>query len=291
MESSLTAFNAEFNLDKKNTLKAMEFNKICLLTYAKLDPSLSKKDFYCDLSNTTRFLIARDYNNDKALEMWKKWYDWRISYKVDEIVEEEIANELKTGKAFWFGVDKNKRPCLIIKIRRHKPKAVPIEETVRFAVSILERGTQLMKEHGVYKIVVIWDRNGFSRKNFDTGMFTLIKQIIGIMQDFYAERLAAVYILHSNWFFKTIMAAIKPFLADKTKDKIKIMGKPTDLVQHFEKDQLLPEYGGSAKFQYRYPADAKPVTDDDVVNDDGGENDKPDADFEKMVDKLAQDGK
>lgn len=290
MESSLNAFNAEFNLDKKNTLKALEFNKLALLTFAKIDPKLTNKDFYCDLSNTTRFLIARDYNNDKALEMWKKWYEWRISYKVDNITEDEISNELKTGKAFWFGTDKQGRPCLIIKIRRHMPKAVPIEETLRFAVYILEKGTKLMQEKGVYKIVVIWDRDGFSRKNFDTGMFTLMKQIIGIMQDFYAERLGAVYILHSNWFFKTVMAAIKPFLADKTKEKIKIMGKPTDLIQHFDKDQLLPEYGGTSKFQYAWPLGSKPVSDDPLKEDDDNTDfDKPDKELEKMVNEAAKE--
>jgi len=189
--------------------------------------------------------------------MWNKWYEWRKTYKADEIKETEIENELKTGKAHWFGHDKKNHPCLVIKARRHIPKAIPVDETLRFGIYTIEKGTKLMDEAGSYKMVVIWDREGTTKKNFDKSMLGLMKQLMGMLQDFYAERLEAVYILHANWLFKLIYGMIKPFLADKSRKKMRIISKKEDLLNYFDKDQLLPEYGGTAKYQYRYPLDGR----------------------------------
>jgi hypothetical protein len=275
-------FSKEFNMNDKELMAALEFNKSTLIEYQKLDSKLSMKNYYCDLSNTTRFLIARDYNQKKALEMWKNWYQWRQTYQVDNIQESDIATELKSGKAFWFGFDKEKRPCLIIKVRRHIPKACPIEETLKFCVYCIEQGIKLMEQAGSTKMVVIWDREGFTRKNFDSSMFGLLKKLIGILQDFYAERLAVMYVLHSNWFFKSLFAAVKPFLAEKSKQKVKIIDKPADLLKFFDKDQLLPEYGGISTFQYCYPPDAKPIEDKIDLNAEK-DDEKEDPDFVKKI--------
>ena len=54
--------------------------------------------------------------------MWEKWVNWRIEYRADFINEGEIINELRTGKAFYYGYDKLNNPILIIKIKNHFPK-------------------------------------------------------------------------------------------------------------------------------------------------------------------------
>ena len=41
-----------------------------------------------------------------------------------------------------------------------------------------------------------------------------------LMQDFYAERLHKIYILHVNWIFKMMYNIIKVFLSKKTKEKV-----------------------------------------------------------------------
>ena len=33
--------------------------------------------------------------------MWKKWVDWRLKYKVDELDPKEFLADLKSGKAFY----------------------------------------------------------------------------------------------------------------------------------------------------------------------------------------------
>lgn len=68
-----------------------------------------------------RVLLAREFKVEKSLEMWKKWVEWRISFSADDIKEEDIEGELKSGKAFWHGFDNHGNPCLVVKIKFHRP--------------------------------------------------------------------------------------------------------------------------------------------------------------------------
>lgn len=259
--------SSEFDLKEKEIAQAYDFQKITIEEFKKLDPSLNRVDYYTDINNVTRFLIARDFKVSKALEMWKKWYNWRITYRADYIQESEIANELKSGKAFWYGCNKEKHPCLIIKTRRHFPGATTKEQTLRFGIHTIEQGVKKMEELGVARMCVIWDREGFSaKKNFDKSMLGIMKQLMGILQDFYAERLDTVYVLKPNWFFKMIYGAMKPFLSEKTKNKMKLIDNPQkDLLKYFDSENLLKEYGGTSTYEYAWPPGSAPVRDDGTV--------------------------
>ena len=66
--------NSEFNLTEKEREKALQFNQQVITEFKKVDPQERRKEYYTDFDNTTRFLIARDYKEKKAMEMWTKWY-------------------------------------------------------------------------------------------------------------------------------------------------------------------------------------------------------------------------
>lgn len=70
---------------------------------------------------------------------------------------------------------------------------------------------------------MIWDREGVTTKNFDMGMLGLVKKIITLLQDNYAERLHMAIVLYPNWFAKSIMAMVRPFLSERSKSKIRLM--------------------------------------------------------------------
>ena len=82
---------------------------------------------------------------------------------------------------------------------------------------------------------MIYDRFGWRKSvNFDKRLMSLVKRLVGMLQDYYAERLAAVYILHINWFFRLIYAIVKPFLSSKTTSKVNIIKKVKDLKKFFD---------------------------------------------------------
>jgi len=275
-----TTLNKDFKLTPTQLTQAIDFQKFIQLEFSKLAPGDSKASYYTDINNTTRFLIAREFKPLKALEMWKKWYNWRLQYKVDDITPESLAKELISGKAFWHGYDKEGHPCLVVKIKRHIPKESPVENSIRLGVYLLETGIKLADDVGQTKLCVIWDREGFTKKNYDPSVFTTLRELSGVLQDFYAERLHSLYILYPNWFFKTMFTLVKPLLNEKTKSKIKIIDKVSDLYKYFTADNLMMEYGGTSPFQYRYPPDSKPIL--DITSATGDDDDEPQVDPEML---------
>lgn len=256
-----TTINKDFKLTATQATQARDFQKLTLTEFNKISPGDPRTAYYTDINNTTRFLIAREFKPAKAIEMWKKWYQWRIQYKVDEITPESLSTNLASGKAYWHGYDKEGHPCLVVKVKRHIPKESPVADSIRFGIYLLEQGIKLADAVGQSKLCVIWDREGFTKKNYDPSVFTTMKELSGVLQDFYAERLQSCYILHPNWFFKAMFTLIKPLLNDRTKAKIKIIDKIADLQKYFTPENLTVEYGGKSPFQYRYPPDAKPILD------------------------------
>jgi hypothetical protein len=59
-----------------------------------------------------------------------------------------------------------------------------------------------------------------TRANFDKALMKFSVTFVGMLQDYYAERLCKMYVLNINWFYKMCYAIVKPFLSEKTKSKV-----------------------------------------------------------------------
>jgi len=208
---------------------------------------------YLDSRALKRFLVARDYNVEKALEMWEKWVQWRKEYRADQITEQEMMPHIQTGKAFYHGKDAENRPCLIFRVRYHYPNQASLEDTMRYCIYLIEKGCQLADELGSGQICVIYDRGEITSANKDNRLIDAIKSLSGMLQDFYAERLGAVYVLHVNWFYWLMFQAAKPFMQKKTRKKVQVLRNPNNLLNFFDKSELLEEYGGTSSYSHPYP--------------------------------------
>jgi hypothetical protein len=184
--------------------------------------------------------------------MWAKWVEWRRTFDVDGITPESVESEVRSGKAFWFGHDKQRRPCVVILPRNHHPhlrrSAV---ETMRFAVWMVERGIERAAALGSSRFCVIYDREGMTAANRDPSLFTLLRDLVTMLQDNYADRLGALYVLKVNWWFWAIYKLVSPLLSAETKAKVHILDDGKQLLEFFEPDQLQRHYGGTADFVYR----------------------------------------
>jgi putative NADH-flavin reductase len=87
---------------------------------------------------------------------------------------------------------------------------------------------------------------GFSpSKNFSLAM---TKILIDILQNYYPERLAYALVLHTPMAFRMLWNMIAPFLEERTKAKVHILGNSMDLLQNYvAKDQLEQCFGGTHK--------------------------------------------
>ena len=180
--------------------------------------------------------------------------DWRKTYRADCITEEEMMPHIISGKAYFHGEDLKGRPCLIVRARYHWPEQFTVEETMRYVIYIVEQGVKLADEKGVGQICVLYDRAEVTPANKDGKFIEMMKSLSAMLQDFYAERLGAIYVLHINWFYWLIFQAVKPMLQKKTREKMNVLRNTSSLKDYFSPSQLLVEYEGEDPYVHPYPA-------------------------------------
>ena len=238
----------------ERTAEMSDSDKAAVLELLTRCQEQTQEEKYLDRNNLLRVLKAREFKQEAAYQMWLKWYHWRVEYRADEITEDDVREHTVTGKAFYRGVDKMGRPCLIVRFRNHNPEQFTTESSMRYMIYLVESGVKLADELGTGQICVVYDRGGLTPANRDSKLIDLIRTLSGMLQDFYAERLSAVYVLHVNWFYWLMFQVAKPLLNKKTRNKIHIVRNIEGLTEFFEHDQLLTEYGGSDCYVHPYPA-------------------------------------
>jgi len=249
-KSDVASQMREFNFHRTLTLKEVEAvgnmrNKLKDTPYSHIRE---------DVGQLLRFLEARDYNVEVAFKMLVEALQWRETYKPHKITKEEVADQLATGKVFWLDPsmhDKAGRPILCIMSGLHKMEDDPTA-CIRMVLYLLEEGLRSMKPGSDQKYVIIYDRQGFDRKNFDR---PLLRDFFNILSNYYPETLAAAYVMHPNWFFTVAYKIVKLFMDVKTQKKVHLMNcnyKQT-FTEHFDSPRFWSHYGGHLHWQPEYP--------------------------------------
>ena len=66
---------------------------------------------------------------------------------------------------------------------------------------------------GSKQLAVIYDRTDMTKANHDKQLMKFTTKFVSMLQDYYAERLAMLYVINANWLYKLAHAIIRPFLA------------------------------------------------------------------------------
>lgn len=200
----------------------------------------------------TRLLVARNWTVKKAFDMWEGAVNFFLEVRPESITDEEISIPASTGKMYFHGYDKEKRPVLILCARRFSGKDLDEDQEFKFAMYILEKGKELSKNSVDGKIVVLWDRTGFSKKNFSRKYVGMMKKAVKVMSDVYPELLYRFYVIRPNFLFKTFLLLCKPFMSQRTKSKFKLITDLKQLKEFFSDDNLLIELGGTSPYIYSF---------------------------------------
>ena len=105
-----------------------------------------------------RFLIAREYNLEKSLDMFQKSVQWRLEYKPHEITPESVRAGLESHRLIIYGFDKKGRSTLILRPRYHTPGEFEIDLMLRYGIFMVEKAIRLARANGNNNFVVILDR-------------------------------------------------------------------------------------------------------------------------------------
>lgn len=220
-----------------------EQKRVCLLRdiVVKQDPSC--KDI--DDSTLRRFLVARDLDVEKAANMFMKYIIWRKTFVPKGCISvSEVSNQMAQNKMFMQGKDKQGHPIAVLFGARHSAcKAGGMDEFRRYLVFVLDKLCSSMPD-GQEKFTIIGDLQGYGYCNSDIrGNLAAIS----ILQDYYPERLAKVFIIHAPYIFTTMWKIIYPFIDKKTRNKIMFVDNKKlqeTLLDVIDEDQLPEIYGG-----------------------------------------------
>eukprot|EP00761_Pharyngomonas_kirbyi_P014556 gb/GECH01014586.1/.p1 GENE.gb/GECH01014586.1/~~gb/GECH01014586.1/.p1 ORF type:complete len:276 (+),score=84.25 gb/GECH01014586.1/:1-828(+) len=201
-----------------------------------------------DLRRTSlyRFLVARQWDLNKACDMFRNYTEWRRELGVGNLTAEELAEELERDQGLVSGRDKLGNITMLVIPGKHDPK-YDTQGILKLCVFTLEALWDLCEDEGNYEgqVTVLMDFNGWSLSNIDR---QVDQAVLGAGQNYYPERLSRAILVNTPWYFRGAWNVVKNFMDRKTTDKI-IFCDSSALRAYYDDDQLSTRFGGEFQDQ------------------------------------------
>ncbi|KAH7286086.1 hypothetical protein KP509_33G057800 [Ceratopteris richardii] len=193
---------------------------------------------------------------DKAAKMFVQSHRWRASFVPQGYIPiDHITSELNANKCALQGSSKEGYPLVIGLAAKHYPGS-SLDTFKSYVVYILDKTIASASVRGTEKITAIIDLKHMSYKNVDLKGYITAFQIL---QDFYPERLAKLYLVNAPKFFHGVWKVVSRFLDQSTKDKICVLSNDVIgevLLSVVDVGTLPSDYGGKAEFIFIQDVDA-----------------------------------
>lgn len=217
-----------------------------------------------------RFLRARKWDVQKALVMLVSAMKWRQDAKVDDDImavgEEHFAiqekegdanakqfaqdflAQMRMGKSFAHGIDKEGRPINVIRVRLHKGGEQSQESLERYTIYLIEL-TRMMLQHPVDTGCIIFDMTGFTMANMD---YTPIKFMIQTFEANYPESLGTILVHKAPWVFQGVWRIIRGWLDPVVASKVHFTNNVKDMSEFIPKERIAKEMEGDDPWEYQF---------------------------------------
>lgn len=218
-----------------------------------------------------RFLRARKWDVEKALVMMISTMHWRLEdmHVEDDIVlkgemaalndsksddpkmkkeGEDFLAQMRMGKSFLHGLDKDGRPMCIVRARLHKQGEQSEKSLERFTVHTIETARMLLRPP-VDTATIVFDMTGFSMANMD---YTPVKFMIKCFEANYPESLGTVLVYKAPWIFNAIWSIIRGWLDPVVAGKVHFAKTIDELTKFVPSSQIPVDLDGEEKWEYTY---------------------------------------
>lgn len=211
-----------------------------------------------------RFLRARDWDVKKSVQMLAKSESWKKEFGAIELFntwhqsEEERRAILTAWPQYFHKQDKEGRPLYVqhcdVNASALFAAASADRLTQHFVVDFLEciemRYPACEEASGrtVDDSLIVMDMDSVSMGAF-WSVRTLLLRIIDYSQSYFPETSGKIRIVNGGWLFETMYATLKPFIATKTAEKIKVYGADYKerLLEEVDAENLPVSLGGTCE--------------------------------------------
>ncbi|OAL39591.1 hypothetical protein AYO20_00988 [Fonsecaea nubica] len=218
-----------------------------------------------------RFLRARKWDVDKALVMLISTMRWRSqeqhvdddvvlrgeggaledSKSSDPVIKregEDFLAQLRLGKSFLHGTDKEGRPLCFVRVRLHRGGDQTERALERYTVYVIETA-RLALRPPIETACIVFDMTNFTMANMD---YTPVKFMIKIFEANYPESLGAVLVHKAPWIFQGIWKIIRGWLDPVVAGKVHFTSGVEDLEKFIPRSQIIKELDGEEDWEYKY---------------------------------------
>ncbi|XP_020283875.1 clavesin-2-like [Pseudomyrmex gracilis] len=231
-------------LDKRD--KQLAINIVRAILRHRPDVDLEN----CTDEYITRFLLARKYRTEQAAALIVA-YQAQVLHRQD-IFGNLTARDPALQRALRAGIpgvlparDRKGRCVLVILASQWDPTAVPALSVQRAIFLVLEILIQDPRNQQAGFVAVV-DWSGFSLRQGSALGAAALRNLIAALRGRFPARFKAIHFLSAPLYVQATLALVKPFLDEKTRNKIYLHGNNlSTLHEHLPTDILPAELGGT----------------------------------------------
>ncbi|XP_064396571.1 SEC14-like protein 4 [Halichondria panicea] len=206
-----------------------------------------------------RWLRARKFDPNKALEMFRNHMSVRQEYGLDTILDDYHAPEVfQYNPGGFFGEDRDGHPMWYDRIGRMDlrgwHRSVHREDVIKTKLFQLERRAMLCKEFSERKgrridtVTLVLDFEGltFNKAVYWPGL-ELVRLVIKVTEANSPETVKTTFIVRAPSIFPLLFNIVKPMMNERTRQKIKVLGSNwrEELQKYVAPEQLPQDFGGT----------------------------------------------
>ncbi|KAK3927645.1 Clavesin-2 [Frankliniella fusca] len=246
LDANFPSLNTGVTLPKKEIVTPDQALKsIRTLILSKPDVEFARTDDEFLL----RFLHARKMNIQESFQLLVNYYSYRQRNRHLFIhlsaQDESIQQALRDGFPGVLQQRDRKGRCVLVIFTAHWDHCSYSLITVYRALLLTLEKLVEEKQNQLNGFVVVVDWTDFSFRQSSNLNPKVLKLMIEGLQDCFPARFKGIHFINQPWYVEALLTMIRPFLKEKTKEKIYMHGNNMSTLHEYVSKDILPaELGG-----------------------------------------------